>query len=191
LFAVDVRSGKRSDFLKQLGRLQAQRQQGSISGAVPGQQQQPAGGNYEMAGLREPDRVTQPTGPTDSFQDEVRALISFFFFFFEYVELTCGTENAQVQEVENMLADFNAGVQRISQLHGQSLNNMDPAANEGHQAALDGQVEATRQLSNQLKQRINALEARPAVGQEARMQKNIVSIPPCLVQPRSCTMGSC
>jgi syntaxin 1B/2/3 len=79
-----------------------------------------------------------------------------------------------VTAIEQMLSDFNAGVSRISQLHGQSLNNMDPAANEQHQAALEDQVNSTRALSNDLKRRINALEARPAIGQDARMQKNIV-----------------
>jgi syntaxin 1B/2/3 len=49
---------------------------------------------------------------------------------------------------------------------------MDPEGTQRHQTVLDEQVGATRQLSNELKNRIAALKARPATGPEARIQKN-------------------
>jgi t-SNARE complex subunit (syntaxin) len=65
-------------------------------------------------------------------------------------------------------------VQRISTLHAQSLNNMDPAMNQQNQAVLDDQVNATRGLSNDIKRRIQTLESRPSAGGDIRMQKNQV-----------------
>jgi syntaxin 1B/2/3 len=137
-----------------LAAMRAQRGQDSYTGAVPGQQPAQGGNAYEMAGMREPDRIAPASaGGAGGFSDFQQ----------------------EVSTIEQMLADFNAGVQRISQLHGQSLNNMDPSANQQNQQALENQVEQTRQLSNELKQRINALEARSSSGQDARMQKNISS----------------
>jgi syntaxin 1B/2/3 len=49
---------------------------------------------------------------------------------------------------------------------------MDPDAAQQHQARLDEQVGATRQLSTELKNRITTLKSQPARGPEARIQKN-------------------
>lgn len=76
--------------------------------------------------------------------------------------------------MQELLRQFDANVQRISTLHAQSLNNMDPNANQQNQALLDEQVAEARQLGNQIKQRITALEQQPAAGQDVRMQKNQV-----------------
>jgi len=78
----------------------------------------------------------------------------------------------EIMDVQELLRQFDANVQRISSLHAQSLNNMDPNANQQNQTLLDEQVAETRQLSNQIKQRITALEQQPAAGQDIRMQKN-------------------
>lgn len=67
-------------------------------------------------------------------------------------------------------------MQRISTLHSQSLNNMDPTTNQQNQTVLDEQVASTRQLSNDIKGRITSLESWPAAGQESRMQKNQVRV---------------
>jgi syntaxin 1B/2/3 len=79
-----------------------------------------------------------------------------------------------VDDVQNLLREFEGSVQRISQLHAQGLNIMEPDAAQRHQVQLDEQVGATRQLSNDLKNRITALKARAAQsrGAEARIHKN-------------------
>lgn len=51
---------------------------------------------------------------------------------------------------------------------------MDPNANQQNQTLLDEQLSETRQLSNQIKQRITQLEQQPAAGGDVRMQKNQV-----------------
>jgi syntaxin 1B/2/3 len=71
-----------------------------------------------------------------------------------------------------MLREFEAGVARIGQLHAQSLSLTDPAGAAQQQALLDEHVASTRALSNDLKGRIQGLEAMRAAGPSARMQKN-------------------
>jgi syntaxin 1B/2/3 len=75
-----------------------------------------------------------------------------------------------------MLREFEASVARIGQLHAQSLSLADPAGAARQQAALDEHVAAARALSNDLKARIQGLEAQPATGPAGRMQKNRVAL---------------
>jgi t-SNARE complex subunit (syntaxin) len=78
----------------------------------------------------------------------------------------------QVEQIQDLLREFDAAIARISTLHSQGLQIMDPDGAQRHQATLDEQVGATRGLSTELKNRIAALKARPAAGPEARIQKN-------------------
>ena len=66
---------------------------------------------------------------------------------------------------------------RISELHGRILNSTDEAANQQAQALLQDLVNQTRELSNNLKQRIQALDSAPAGRpQDARIRKNQVRV---------------
>jgi hypothetical protein len=74
---------------------QAQRERDGFRGEAPGGQQQPPPANYEMAGLREPERIAQTQAPPpattgalggpgaagaggiEGFQQEVRSLLCY------------------------------------------------------------------------------------------------------------------
>ena len=67
-------------------------------------------------------------------------------------------------------------MQQISELHSRSLNGTDESANQRTSALLDDLVTRTRQLSNNLKERIQALTKFPAPRpQDARIRNNQVS----------------
>jgi len=132
--------------------MRAEREQGSYRGEPQGQP--PQQGAYEMSGLREPDQVAPPsTGGhgLSAFQQEI-------------------------SDIQDLLRQFDSNVSRISTLHAQSLNNMDPNTNQQNQTVLDEQVDETRQLSNQIKQRITKLEQQPVAGGDIRIQKNQTSL---------------
>lgn len=82
----------------------------------------------------------------------------------------------QVSSIQGGLTEFSANVQQISELHSRTLNSTDESANQQSSALLDDLVTRTRQLSNNLKDRIQALTKFPAPRpQDARIRNNQVS----------------
>ncbi|KZT66869.1 t-SNARE [Daedalea quercina L-15889] len=68
----------------------------------------------------------------------------------------------EVSSILDDLAEFRSNVQQIGELHSHSLNSTDENANRGTSALLDDLMARTRQLSNDLKERIQALSRWPA-----------------------------
>ena len=69
---------------------------------------------------------------------------------------------------------FNDNVARISDLHSQSLNNMDDAAAQRNAAQLDELVGDTSTLSATLKKRIKVLEAQKGSGRDGQIRQQQV-----------------
>ncbi|KAI0724092.1 t-SNARE [Fomitopsis betulina] len=79
----------------------------------------------------------------------------------------------EVSSIQGGLTEFSANVQQISELHSRTLNSTDESANQQSSALLDDLVTRTRQLSNNLKDRIQALTKFPAPRpQDARIRNN-------------------
>ncbi|KAI9446397.1 t-SNARE [Lactarius indigo] len=132
-----------------LAALRAQRQGGP--------QSPNATGEYEMAGLQTPDRITDGNGASAA-----DGMTRFY---------------NQISSIQDELRRFDANVSRISDLHSRSLNNTDEALSQQNVAALDQLVSETRSLSNQIKTQIQELEKEPVpAGQDARIRKNQTSL---------------
>ncbi|KAG8932363.1 Plasma membrane t-SNARE, secretory vesicle fusion [Tulasnella sp. 417] len=73
---------------------------------------------------------------------------------------------SEISAIQDQIRVFNDNVNRISDLHSRSLNNMDEAAMQRTEAQLDGLVEDTRTLSGNLKKRIKDLERKGGAGRD-------------------------
>ncbi|KZT67693.1 t-SNARE [Daedalea quercina L-15889] len=134
-----------------LAALRAQRQQQQE--AHDGQPPQ----YHEMAGLQTPTAI----GPTTNGNGAVDGSDPMARFYDE------------VSSIQDSLAEFNSNVQQIGELHSRTLNSTDESANQRTSALLDDLVTRTRQLSNNLKERIQALSKFPAPRpQDARIRNN-------------------
>jgi len=79
----------------------------------------------------------------------------------------------EVTYIQDGIEQFRNNVNRISELHARTLDSTDEAANRQSQALLEDLVNQTRELSNNLKQRIQSLDAAPTSRpQDARIRKN-------------------
>jgi syntaxin 1B/2/3 len=80
----------------------------------------------------------------------------------------------QISSIQDSLRTFNDNVNRISDLHSRSLNNMDDAASQRNTAQLDELVADTSALSATLKRRIKALEKQGGSGRDGQIRKQQV-----------------
>ncbi|TFY70409.1 hypothetical protein EVG20_g2603 [Dentipellis fragilis] len=114
----------------------------------------------EMAGLQSQDRITNGNGAGSTPSSDPMAAF--------YTE---------INGILDTIRQFEDHVSRISDLHSRTLNTMDDALSQQNHAVLDELVADTRNISNQLKTRIQDLEKQPAPpGQDARIRKNQTSL---------------
>ncbi|KAG9016309.1 Plasma membrane t-SNARE, secretory vesicle fusion [Tulasnella sp. 427] len=78
---------------------------------------------------------------------------------------------SEISAIQDQIRVFNDNVNRISELHSRSLNNMDEVAMQRTEAQLDALVEDTRTLSGNLKRRIQDLERRGGAGRDGQIRK--------------------
>ncbi|TFK84621.1 t-SNARE [Polyporus arcularius HHB13444] len=79
----------------------------------------------------------------------------------------------QVTAIQDGLATFSGNVSRISDLHSRTLNTADDGASRQNAALLDDLVGQTRELSNSLKEKIQALSQYPVSRpQDQTIRKN-------------------
>ncbi|KIO20393.1 hypothetical protein M407DRAFT_15984 [Tulasnella calospora MUT 4182] len=78
---------------------------------------------------------------------------------------------SEISAIQDQIRVFNDNVNRISDLHSRSLNNMDEVAMQRTEAQLDGLVEDTRTLSGNLKRRIKDLERKGGAGRDGQIRK--------------------
>ncbi|KAF8575797.1 t-SNARE [Ramaria rubella] len=78
---------------------------------------------------------------------------------------------SEISSIQDSLRTFNDNVSRISDLHSRSLNNMDEAAAQRNANQLDGLVEETSSLSNELKVRIKNLQKKGGSGRDGQIRK--------------------
>jgi len=132
-----------------LAAMRAQRQGG------PPQSSTNATSEYEMAGVRSQDQITNGADSSDG-------MTRF---------------HNQISGIQDQLRQFDANVSRISDLHSRSLNNTDEALTQQYATALDELVGETRALSNQIKSEIQNLENEQVPqGQDPRIRKNQISL---------------
>ena len=82
---------------------------------------------------------------------------------------------SQVTNVQEGIARFSSNVSRIAELHSRTLNTADDNASRQNAALLDELVGETRKLSNELKEKIQALASYPASRpQDQTIRKNQV-----------------
>lgn len=74
-------------------------------------------------------------------------------------------------DVQNLLRSYNDNVNRIAELHTRSLNNIN---DHGVQQEIDDTVMETRQMANQLKNRIKALQAQGGDSREGQTRRQQV-----------------
>ncbi|KAF8503846.1 t-SNARE [Gautieria morchelliformis] len=78
---------------------------------------------------------------------------------------------SEISSIQDSLRTFNDNVSRISDLHSRSLNNMDEASAQRNANQLDGLVEETSALSNELKVRIKNLQKKGGSGRDGHIRK--------------------
>ncbi|KAI8998518.1 t-SNARE [Trametes punicea] len=79
----------------------------------------------------------------------------------------------EVTSIQDGIAQFSSNVSRIADLHSRTLNSTDEGSSRQNEALLDDLVGQTRQLSNDLKERIQALASYPATrAQDQAIRKN-------------------
>ncbi|KAI0831446.1 t-SNARE [Trametes gibbosa] len=79
----------------------------------------------------------------------------------------------QVTGVQDGIAQFESNVSRIADLHSRTLNSADDGARRQNEAVLDELVGQTRQLSNELKEKIQTLSSYPVTrAQDQVVRKN-------------------
>lgn len=78
---------------------------------------------------------------------------------------------SEISAIQDQIRNFNDNVNRISDLHSRSLNNMDEVAMQRTEAQLDSLVEDTRTLSGNLKRRIQDLERKGGSGRDGQIRK--------------------
>ena len=135
-----------------------------------------------MGGLNTPDRITSPVtnghGTTGNgpdamtlFYAEVRPKSAFSIFLSSH-----RPGRVQITAIQDSIATYNNNIARISDLHSKTLNSTDEAANRQNAALLEDLADETRDLGNNIKQRLQALESQPAqAGQDMRIRKNRAS----------------
>ncbi|TCD71435.1 syntaxin [Steccherinum ochraceum] len=81
----------------------------------------------------------------------------------------------EINGITDSIQQFNANVQRISDLQQRSLSTADDGSQQSH-AVLDDLSTQTRDLGNSIKNRIQQLEKQPVQpGEDIRMRKNRIS----------------
>ncbi|CDO72843.1 hypothetical protein BN946_scf185002.g28 [Trametes cinnabarina] len=79
----------------------------------------------------------------------------------------------QVTSIQDGIGQFSSNVSRIADLHSRTLNSTDEGASRQSEALLDDLVGQTRQLSSELKERIQALASYPVTrAQDQVIRKN-------------------
>ena len=74
-------------------------------------------------------------------------------------------------DVQNLLRTYNDNVNRIAELHTRSLNNI---GDQGVQQQIEDTVAETRQMANQLKNRIKALQAQGGESRDGQTRRQQV-----------------
>ncbi|OJT14577.1 Syntaxin-like protein psy1 [Trametes pubescens] len=83
----------------------------------------------------------------------------------------------EVTSIQDSIAQFSGNVSRISDLHSRTLNSTDDNTSRQNEAVLDDLVGQTRQLSNELKERIQTLSSYPVTrAQDQAIRKNQASV---------------
>ncbi|KAI0375029.1 t-SNARE [Pilatotrama ljubarskyi] len=83
----------------------------------------------------------------------------------------------EVTSIQDGITQFSNNVSRIADLHSRTLNSTDEGASRQNEALLDELVGQTRQLSNELKDRIQALSSYPVTrAQDQAIRKNQTSL---------------
>ena len=92
----------------------------------------------------------------------------------------CVDPALQTTSIQESIAEFDASVTAIADLHARSLNALSEQDSAANHARLAELTESTRALSNALSKRIQALKVRPggASTQDAEIRKNRVRLPP-------------
>lgn len=132
-----------------------------LQGQSPQSPQSPPAprGEYEMTGLPNQDGVVSGNGARVSVPAGSGGGMSDFY--------------AEINSLQDAIQEFDSNVARISDMHSRSLNAMDDALTQQNAAVLDELVANTRMLSNQLRNRIQALAKQPTPpGQDARIRQN-------------------
>ncbi|KAF9532284.1 t-SNARE [Crepidotus variabilis] len=109
--------------------------------------------NYEMSDVRDSRTHLTPATPHTAAPGDMN---SFY---------------AEISSLQDTIRTFNDNVNRVSDLHSRSLNNMDDAAAQRNATQLDELVEETSALSATLKRRIKALEAQGGAGRDGQIRK--------------------
>lgn len=78
---------------------------------------------------------------------------------------------SEISSIQDSLRTFNDNVARIGDMHSRSLNNMDDSQAQRNAQQLDRLVSDTSALSNTLKRRIKALEAKGGSGRDGQIRK--------------------
>ncbi|OSC99023.1 t-SNARE [Trametes coccinea BRFM310] len=79
----------------------------------------------------------------------------------------------QVTSIQDGIGQFSSNVSRIADLHARTLSSTDEGSGRHNEELLDDLVGQTRQLSNELKERIQALAAYPVTrAQDQVIRKN-------------------
>ncbi|TFY81769.1 hypothetical protein EWM64_g2243 [Hericium alpestre] len=135
-----------------LAAMRAQRQ-GTGPTSPPGQQL-----GIEMGGLNHQDHITNGNGRGTTATADPMA--EFY---------------AEINTIQDMIRQFESNVSRVSEMHARSLGSLEES--EQNTAILDELVSETRNLSNQIKNRIQDLEKQPVPpGQDLRIRKNQTSL---------------
>lgn len=74
-------------------------------------------------------------------------------------------------DVQNLLRAYNDNVNRIAELHTRSLNNI---GDQGVQQQIEDTVTETRQMANQLKGRIKALQSQGGDSRDGQTRRQQV-----------------
>lgn len=120
-------------------------------------------------------RVSVPAGSGGGMSD-FYAEVNFSYSSPRFREILSRRWALQINSLQDAIQEFDSNVARISDMHSRSLNAMDDALTQQNAAVLDELVANTRMLSNQLRNRIQALAKQPTPpGQDARIRQNQVS----------------
>ncbi|TIC08808.1 t-SNARE [Wallemia mellicola] len=79
----------------------------------------------------------------------------------------------KISDIQSSLTNLQGNINQISQLHNQSLNNMDELAQNRVHAELDSLVSHTSKLTNKIKTEIKSLEKENASGQVPSNDLNV------------------
>ncbi|TFK54999.1 t-SNARE [Heliocybe sulcata] len=145
-----------------LAQLRAQRAQGDGNSPTQAQGQgYGGGGGYEMSSVQSPAYATSPAYASNGNGAGGDGMTDFY---------------GEIGNLQDMVAQFDSNVSRISDLHSRLLNNMDEVQTQRLTAELDELVGGTRALSSDIKRRIEALGSQAIPGADARIKKNQLSL---------------